>query len=87
MSPYVVYDWPLRPLCFSSKPKSQPGSFYYTGFTFDTNFSLNFSKVHEECTIFFCHTVVLAEVKLSDFGNYFDCCHRVTTKLRMNCYL
>ena len=52
-----------------------------------TNFSLDISKVHEQCTIFFCHTVVLAEVKLSDFGNYFDCCHRVTTKLRMNCYL
>ena len=66
---------------------SQAASITQVFLTFDTNFSLNFSKVHEECTIFFCHTVVLAEVKLSDFGNYFDCCHRVTTKLRMNCYL
>ena len=41
-----------------------------------TNFSLDISKVHEQCSIFFCHTVVLAKIKLSDFGILcFDCRH------------
>ena len=30
---------------------------------FDANFSLNFSKVHEQSSIFFCHTVISEEIE------------------------
>ena len=74
LGPIMRWITGLRSLCTTTArvKVSQITFFTRVSFPFDTNFSLNFQKVHEQYVVFFCHTVTLAEIHFFFFALTLD---------------